>query len=76
MKYDFCIYTPGEPDYWGQFESQRELFEYLSLAVPGFNPHECYRPTESNEFRANYRVGDTLIVVMEPVVPREVSVEW
>jgi len=62
-KYDFCIYTPNEPDYWGQFDNQRELFDYLSLAVPGFVPHEHLRPEESTEFRANYRVGSTLVVV-------------
>jgi hypothetical protein len=65
MKCDFCIYTPNERDYWGQFDSQKELFDYLALAVPGFVPHEHLQVKECTEFRANYRVGDTLIVVLE-----------
>jgi hypothetical protein len=63
MKYDFCIYTSGEPDYWGQFDSQKDLFQYLSLAVPGFSPHEHL--CQSTEQKANYRVGNTLITVLE-----------
>ena len=65
MKYDFCIYAPNEPDYWGQFDNQKELFDYLSLAVPGFVPHEHLCPKECTDQRANYRISDTLIVVKE-----------
>lgn len=63
--YDFCIYAPNEPDYWGQFDSQKELFNYLVLAVPGFVPHEHLQVKECTDFRANYRVGNTLIVVID-----------
>lgn len=61
--YDFCIYTPAESPYWGQFDSQKELFDYLTLAVPGFVPHEHLRPDECTECRANYRVGNTLVII-------------
>ena len=56
-KIDFCIYAPSEPDYWGQFDSLTELFEYLKLAVPGFEPNECLDIEFTSEHRALYHVG-------------------
>lgn len=63
--YEFCIYTPGEEDYWGQFSSYKELMDYLNVAVPGLQ----YDPKNSNEYRSRYTAGDVLVIVTEPQRP-------
>ena len=61
---DFCIYTPNEEDYWGQFEKSSDLFSFLETAVPGFKAHSAYDPKNSGKSTTHYRVNDTLIVVI------------
>lgn len=63
--YEFCIYTPGEDDYWGQFPSFKELMDYLKVAVPGLQ----YDSKNSNEYRARYTAGDVMVIVIEPQRP-------
>jgi len=55
---EFCLYEPGQEDYWGQFGSQKELFDWMKL-VGNFE----YDAKSSNPNHAFYRDGEKLIVV-------------
>ena len=56
---EFCLYTPGQSDYWGEFKTQAELFAWMNANVPGYQ----YDAKTSNPARAFYRSGELLVVV-------------
>ena len=60
---DFCIYEIGAKDYWGQFESRTELFNYLKEVLPGFDPHIHLNVKACTEQKAVYDFGDLIRVV-------------
>lgn len=62
---DFCIYEDGKQDYYGQFNSHKELFAYLVTVFPSFRPDDAYSLKDSNEHKAIYYYNNVKIVVIE-----------
>lgn len=57
---EFCIYTPNEPDYWGQFGTSKEMFAYLKAHYPD---HQ-YDSKISNAHYARYRAANGVLIVI------------
>ncbi len=58
-KIEFCVYTPDQPDYWGEFRTRKELFAFMDEHFPGYT----YDSKNSNQLQARYTCGGVLIIV-------------
>lgn len=36
---DFCIYQPGQEDYWGKVSNLNDINQFLDDSSPKFVPH-------------------------------------
>ena len=57
---EFCIYTPDQPDYWGQFNTGNEMRAYLKQHYPD---HQ-YDSKISNAHYARYHAANGVLIVI------------